>query len=363
MTVGQMHDQRDGIYRLTPVAAVLTVLWITGCANIGPGTIARDRFDYVSAISESWKRQTLLNLVKMRYVDAPVFMDVAAVINQYALESEIESSFSWSNRGFVGGQGKFIDRPTITYNPVMGERFARTFLRPIPIPAVMLLIQAGYPADYIFQLCIFAVNGLYNGRSGHINAQPADPDYFVLVDALYRLQKQRAFTVRTRLNEDKQQLLFVFNPLKNRKAAADQERVKQLLGLNKEASEFPIVHGTFAQNDGEVAIFTRSLYLVMHELAACISVPEPDVADGRVYKVAPRQVETQDRMQPCLWVQSTKTKPESAFVDVGYRNRWFWIDDCDLHTKEMFNFLLLLFSFAENGETGPSAPILTIPTN
>ena len=55
---------------------------MAGCSAVGPATIDRDRFDYVSAISESWKRQTLLNLLKTRYLDAPVFMDVASVINQ-----------------------------------------------------------------------------------------------------------------------------------------------------------------------------------------------------------------------------------------------------------------------------------------
>jgi len=44
-----------------------------GCVSVGPGTIDRDRFAYTDAISESWKRQMLLNLVKIRYADAPIF--------------------------------------------------------------------------------------------------------------------------------------------------------------------------------------------------------------------------------------------------------------------------------------------------
>ena len=48
-------------------------------------TVARDRFDYITAISDSWKAQMLLNVVKLRYADAPVFLDVASVITQYWL--------------------------------------------------------------------------------------------------------------------------------------------------------------------------------------------------------------------------------------------------------------------------------------
>ena len=53
-----------------------------GCGGIGPRTITHDRFDYTETISTSWKQQMLVNLVKLRYGDAPVFLDVASVINQ-----------------------------------------------------------------------------------------------------------------------------------------------------------------------------------------------------------------------------------------------------------------------------------------
>ncbi len=62
-------------------AMIVASVHLAGCVAVGPPTVARDRLDYVSAISESWKRQTLLNLLKTRYYDAPVFMDVASVIN------------------------------------------------------------------------------------------------------------------------------------------------------------------------------------------------------------------------------------------------------------------------------------------
>jgi len=54
---------------LLAVVAALTVL-MSGCSSLGPGTVSRDRFDYNTAISDSWKEQTPLNIVKIRYAPA-----------------------------------------------------------------------------------------------------------------------------------------------------------------------------------------------------------------------------------------------------------------------------------------------------
>ena len=53
---------------------LLPLLAVTGCESMGPGTVTRDRFDYAGSVGESWKTQMLLNLVKIRYGDIPVFM-------------------------------------------------------------------------------------------------------------------------------------------------------------------------------------------------------------------------------------------------------------------------------------------------
>src|SRR5262247_3653498 len=100
--------------------AALCVMALTGCKSIGPGTVARDRNDYSEAISESWKRQTLLNIVKLRYFDPPIFVDVGQIVGGYSLESTADLGATVSNRGGadllnLGGSATFTDRPTITY--------------------------------------------------------------------------------------------------------------------------------------------------------------------------------------------------------------------------------------------------------
>ena len=88
--------------RQLPVA--LLSLLLATCTSIGPGTVAHDRIDYASAIGNSWKEQTLLNIVKLRYADMPIFLEVAQVIAGYQLQSAIGGSFTAGNftAGIVG---------------------------------------------------------------------------------------------------------------------------------------------------------------------------------------------------------------------------------------------------------------------
>ena len=175
------------------VASLLLVLSLAGCAGIGPNTVARDRFDYITALSDSWKSQMLLNTVKQRYGDSPVFLEVASIINQYAVEGTVDLRASWftnpfSTSQFLGAQGKYTDRPTITYSPLTGERLARTLMTPIPITAILSLIQAGYPIDLVLRVAAHSINGIRNRYGGEVRARNADPEFYPLLDRLRRIQ-------------------------------------------------------------------------------------------------------------------------------------------------------------------------------
>src|SRR5215468_1474873 len=135
-----MHHQLPAMRQLLrfiwPSALVLFLA--TGCAHLGPKSISVDRFDYSTAIADSWKQQTLLNLVKLRYMDLPVFVDVASVVSGYSMQTGVNVNGTLSsqgaiqgNFGAIGGQAIFTDRPTVTYVPLMGEKFLRGLITPI----------------------------------------------------------------------------------------------------------------------------------------------------------------------------------------------------------------------------------------
>ena len=183
---------------LPTLLLILTLLGVAGC-TIGPSTMTRDRFDYTAAVAESWKSQMLLNLVKLRYSDTPVFLDVGQIVSGYTVQSTFTAAGNiFNTSGTVpgvpnssiglGAQGQFTDRPTITYAPLMGERFARSLMTPVPPAAILSLIQAGYPVDLTLRLAVHTLNGIRNrfggggaaaaGRPGLLRAPgaaPADP--------------------------------------------------------------------------------------------------------------------------------------------------------------------------------------------
>ena len=74
----------------------------------------------------------------------------------------------------------YTDRPTITYAPLVGERFARSLMTPLPPPAILSLIQAGYPVDAVLRLTVHEVNGIRNRYGGDLRARPADPEFYAL---------------------------------------------------------------------------------------------------------------------------------------------------------------------------------------
>src|SRR4051794_17603893 len=84
-------------------AAICAVALLTGCTHLGPKTISADRFDYSTAIAESWKQQTLLNIVKLRYMDLPVFVDVASIVSGYSMQTGVNVNGTLSSANALPG--------------------------------------------------------------------------------------------------------------------------------------------------------------------------------------------------------------------------------------------------------------------
>jgi hypothetical protein len=272
---------------------------LTGCAAVGPPTIERDRFDYVTTISDSWKRQTLLNLLKVRYADAPVFMDVSSVISAYSLEGEISLAGQHAppgrgdTFGYLGAIGRYADKPTISYQPLSGDKFARSLMAPIPVTGMLFLLQSGYPADTVLRISLNSANGVENSYGGPGNPRAGSPRFRELMTAMRESQAAGDIGFRIKTARDAQTVVMFVRP-STEEASARIRRIHELLGLNPAEREFNVVYGSFPERDTEIAILTRSILQVMVDLASYIDVPAADVAEGRVY--SPQRPDGHERL-------------------------------------------------------------------
>ena len=356
-----------GIIRWKPTLGTVAILFLVGCAGIGPKTIPRDRFDYASAISNSWKKQMLLNMVKIRYADIPVFVDVASVINQYALEGDVELGASWNDpipgdSQNVGVTGRYRDQPTITYAPLMGKAFAESLVKPIPPPAIFFLIQTGVRVDFVFRTCVQIVNGIHNRRGRHTMRREADPEFYQLITLLLKLQQSGAVGMRIEKTEDaREATVFTFHQKDiSPELLSASNSIKRILGLAPDSQEFKVVYGSLPRNDNEIAILSRSMLEIILELASYVEVPEKHLTEGRTYESLLDQMDVSAEFGPLITIDSDKSKPADDFIAVRYKDYWFWIEDRDLRSKRTFAFLWLLFSFTETEKA--YAPVVTIPT-
>jgi hypothetical protein len=356
---------------------LLSVLPLTACDSIGPGTVTRDRADYAGSVGDSWKSQMLLNLVKLRYGDIPVFMDVGSVVAGYSLQKTLSgtASFNTFNQGapfqaITGSLGPtasvtYNDSPTITYTPLQGERFARSIMGSIPPQSIMNVLQAGFPVDVVFRLSVQSINGIDNRRvAGGISREhvrPANPEFYVLLDQLGRIQNSGDIGVRANAKNDTLTLVF----RRSHSAAVRQavRNVTQILSLDPSATEFNVVFGAVPTGNKEIAMVTRSIFEVLLDISSTIRVPESHVVEHRVASTPEGDLGPQGSIPPLVKIESTNSneKPGDAFVAIPYKGHWFWIDDRDPASKNLFSFILLLFTFVETGSKD-IVPVLSIPT-
>jgi hypothetical protein len=342
------------------------ILILSGCAGIGPSTVSRDRFEYTSAISDSWKHQMLFNMVKIRYGDAPVFLDVSSVISQYQIAGQINlgatiNSNPWGNSETLGATGQYVDRPTITYSPVMGDKFARSLMSPIPPTAILSLLQTGYPVDYVFRILVNEINGLRNRYGGEVRTRPSDPEFYPLLEKMREIQKAGEIGMRFKKINKEEAAVMIFRGRRDPATEALSTEVRKILGLDPSANEFHVVYGSIPRDKREIAILTRSILEVIIDLSADIEVPAADVQENRVNATVVERTRSGERISPLIRIRSSAGKPDDPFVSVRYRNSYFWIDDRDLSSKRIFSFLMFVFALVETGEKGV-APVVTIPT-
>ncbi len=352
---------------LAPVLALASVgalALFTGCTHLGPNTVAVDRFDYSTAIADSWKQQTLLNIVKLRYMDLPVFVDVSSIVAGYSLQTGVSVSTVISskqavqgNYGALGGQAVFTDRPTITYTPMTGEKFLRGLITPIDPKNIFFMLQAGYPADFILGLTVEGLNGLRNRSAAGGVMREADPEFVRVLELMREVQTAGAVGMRVEEDDAKHQTAVMF--FRRDDVTADivdkTQEIRRLLRLSPEGQKFALAYSPVRGAENELAVTSRSMLQIMGAFSSYLEVPEAHLLD-RSASPALEDSARENRVR----IRSGREKPSGAFAAVYYREHWFWIDDGDWQTKRALTAIMFFFTLADTGGN-ERLPLITIP--
>jgi hypothetical protein len=352
----------------------LAVLCPPGCKHLGPRTIIEDRVAYDDAIATSWKEQTLLNIVKLRYLDTPFFVDVAQIVSGYSLGEQVTPTPGFAQSFFPGAsfgdrltgslavQQAFLDRPTVSYAPQTRPDFIRNLTLPLPPTAVLYMMQAGYPVDLVFDLTLDALNGVQGRTASGVQVRRASPEFRRVAEILRKAQLSGHVGMRIEVGKDKKESLVLFfrDPDVAPELAAELAEARKLLRIDPARRDFRVVFGATRGGPNEVTMATRSMYRVLALLATSVQVPDIHLAEGRAPTLSGDVGE--DRPRFTVWSGCEKPKDCDCFTATCYRGHWFWLDDRDTESKRTMAFLMVLLALADTGAKEP-VPFLTIQAN
>jgi len=340
----------------------LACLVLTGCSSFGTDRVVPDRFDYNQAIGQSSNQQMLLNLVRLRYRDVPVFLSVSSVLSQYVYLGT--ANVGGAMGSVSGGVGvSYIDRPTISYSPLSGEEFAQQLLTPISSISIFSLAQSGWPAGQLIMMSFERLNHLNNSAFGPVLslAQVKQMEKFELaVKLIVELGKHNGFDSFHGEGKDANSRYLVFENNPTPKTQALITEFKKVLSLAPNISKFRITDRRTNRKPGEITIKLRSLLTLMGFLSHGVEIPAAHMQGQFVeHNIAATEIQSNDFFTP-LHIRSSATEPENAFVAIEYQGYWFYIKHSDHSSKQAFGLLTYLYML-QAPQAPNSVPLLTIP--
>jgi len=358
-----------------PLLAAGAALLFTSCQV--PSKIALNghggRTAYNQTIQNTTNEQMLLNIVRLRYFDNPLFLDVSTVTSQFTYRTHLDTSFKipgFNERNPVGvGTGaSWQNQPTIQYSPLEGRSFANQLMQPISLKTLQQLVYTGWDIDRLFRLVVQSINDIPNAplAASPANEQLFDYEKFYEITSLFRyFQLQMQLQIGLVALKSKENGTHDAIQISFPDGSEQAKRLAKLLGHEtKESNGRYVAQLELGFNQkGQLGILPRSLLGCMYYASLGVDVPRCEVEQGNVQfpLVSDDDKYTWEKdLGSLLKIKFTFRDPVNAYVKVRYRNKWFYIDDTDLQSKKTFVLLQQLYSLQSIG-VPQAPPILTIP--
>jgi hypothetical protein len=369
------------------ILVVAAMALISGCAAQGAKRVPRDRFDYNAALAHSAREQILLNIVRSRYLEVPVFLSVSSVLTQYQYDRSIGVGgifgISGDSTNVIGGSEDvisgdanlgFSERPTITYLPVEGQEFSAHLLSDIPSEIIFAVAQAGFPVDIFMRIAIQRLGAMENmsfgelPASGYIDTKTQFESDFrklnrfeKMIELIFILSDSEIIEVQQFEEDGQSRSYLIIAEDVPEDLRPKLGELRQLLGLTNR-NRFRITDRFTNIKDDEISIQTRSVMAIMEFVARGVEVPLEHLEDGWVidYGLQTSDGEVAKGLIP-FRMHSSKSRPQNVFAAVRFNDYWYYIDHADITSKRALSLIIVLFRLQAPTPSG-AAPILTLPT-
>jgi hypothetical protein len=341
-------------------------LALTACQTVGPQSMKYGRGQYNQTVQRTDAEQLLLNLVRLRYRDPPLFLEVTSIATSLSLElgTGVTGNAGGINTVTPSGSVLYTERPTITYAPLHGSRFGQLFMTPIEPRVLLLLYHSGWAIDRILKVFVQRIGSLPNAprASGPTpDNAPKFQDFFRACEILRHLWHDGHLEFGETRHGEVPVLVIHIDP-----SRAEDPMVVELarvLGLPQPTTTV-LFGATLRSNDPAlVPIVTRSLLAAMYYASQGVDPPELDLRRGKVTRTQEADGADFDWTRvtgKILRVHHASRRPSDAFVAVSYRGHWWYIDDTDLDSKSTFSFLSQTVELLSN-DVRTATPVLTLP--
>lgn len=347
-------------YRGAPkwVSVGLMALTLSSCTSIGVRSIETQRGSYIEALARTDRQELIANIVRVKYTEPPVFLQVSSITASPSLEYGVNGEGRGSFGDFVPPSGSlaprlvYKDDPVISYAPFTGKQFANEFLVPIGPTAIFLMLDNGFDFSVVAQLMFVSVNGLQNGR----DASPTDREKFRTVAAamgeLLRSGYAQIGLSGKPDSEGERDIVIDITP--GARQTPEGQRVFSEWNLSPNVRRIKLRVGLGGGGD-TLAVRTRSLLSMLSYLANYVDTP--DDHQNKVWRASVGGSESWP-----LRIRTSDDEPDDAYTAIQHKGHWFYVEAEDVPSHNVLYLLRVLFNLQAQANTGESAgPQLTLP--
>ena len=134
-----MVDSRGRAGNVVAALVLISLFQMAGCSSLGPRTLQRSHINYNKAVQKAQMEEDLLNVVRLRYYDMPVFLNVSSISAQPSFSAGTSGDFGLVEDEYsadITPDINYTDKPTITFVPA---RDLDVFAKPVPLDTFVRL--------------------------------------------------------------------------------------------------------------------------------------------------------------------------------------------------------------------------------